>query len=80
MQLNSYLSFTASWMFYLQTEAVLKASLPLNWRLLHWDCIARTVFKWFELSWENIREIDKLSYHNFNLNWKRRFNICGNYS
>ena len=35
MQLNSNLNFTRPWMFYLQAEAVLKASLLLNWRLLH---------------------------------------------
>ena len=34
MKLNSNLNFTRPLMFYLQTEAVLKASL-FNWRLSH---------------------------------------------
>ena len=39
MQLNSNLNSTRPWMFYLQTEAVLKASLLLKYRLLHRDTV-----------------------------------------
>ena len=77
MQLNSNLNFTRPWMFYLQTEAVLKASLFLNWRLQHCDtvfpelysndlnCLGRTVTK----------QINSVIFK-----LKRCFNICGNYS
>ena len=42
MKLNSNLNFTRPLMFYLQTEAVLKAGL-FNWRLPHLDTINGTV-------------------------------------
>ena len=80
MKLNSNLNFTRPLMFYLQTEAVLKASFFFNG-----GCLTETPFPelystdWNCLGTTFIKQINSVK-PNFDLNSKRRFNIRSNYS